>query len=91
MLGHHGVDLRLETGTQGHQLGSVADQLPQLPDLGWGDPGLGQLVHPQPVSQLRRVEFIVLDPTVLPVEPVGMGQVDVGALSLEEIDQPVPP
>ena len=42
----------------------VAGQLPQLADLGRGDPRLRQPAHPQQVGQVRGVPLIVLDPAV---------------------------
>ena len=89
-LGHHSVYLGLGRGAQGHQLGPVADELPQLAQLRRRDPGLGEVVAPQAVGQLGGVAFIVLDPPGVPVQPEGMDQVHVGALGLEQVSGPVP-
>ena len=62
------MHLRLETGAQLHELGSITDQLPKLPDRRRRDPRLRKAVEPQHVRQVRRVDHVVLDATVTPVE-----------------------
>ena len=58
------VHAGLDPGPQRDQLGPVPDQLPQLPGRRRGDPRLRQPTHPQQVSQIRRVAFVVLHPPV---------------------------
>src|SRR4051812_4123871 len=53
------MDLRLETGSDCDQLGSIAHQLPQFAGLRRGDPGLGQSAHPQQIGQISGIAYIV--------------------------------
>jgi hypothetical protein len=48
------------TQPQGHQLGSMAHQLPQLPLTPAGDIRIGQPVHPQQTTQICGIVHIVL-------------------------------
>ena len=68
VLGQHRLDLGLEPGAQGNELGPVAHQLPQLAHRRWGDPGFGQLVEAHPVQQLLAIPVVVLHPAVAPVQ-----------------------
>ena len=70
---------------------AVAHQLPQLTDLGWGDPGLGRLAEAQQVDEVGGVTLVVLHPPVAPVVAQRMGQVDPGAALGQEIGGPVSP
>ena len=45
-------------------LARIAHQLPQLARRRWGDPRLGQSVHPQQISQIGGVADVVLHPPV---------------------------
>jgi hypothetical protein len=91
VLGQHRLRLGLEPGAQGHELGPVADQLPQLAHRRRGDPGLGQLVEAHAVQELLAVPVVVLHPPVAPVQARRVHQVHGGAFGLEQVDGPVPP
>ena len=89
-LGQHGMDLRLESGSDRDQLGSVAHQLPQLAGLRWGDPRLGQSAHPQQIGQIGGVADIVFHPPVpKPLDPQRMRQMHVALRRLQHVDRPV--
>lgn len=90
LLGQHGMDLGLEPRAQADQLGPVADQLPQLRGGRRGDVGLGQAAQAEHGDEVGGVDLVVLHPSVPPVEPEGMGQVDGGPEVLEDVDGPVP-
>jgi hypothetical protein len=90
LFGHHHMHLGLEPRTQRHELGPIANQLPQLPHRGRGDPGLGQATQTQHVSQIDGVPLVVLHSPLPPVEPLGVGQVHPSAVVLSQIDHPVP-
>jgi len=80
----------LEPRTQGHQLGPVADQLPQLSHLRRDDPGLGQAPEAQQVGQVGGVALAVLHPPVAPVVAERVGQVHPGPVGLEQVGGSVP-
>lgn len=84
------MDLRLEAGPQGHQLGPVPHELPELTDLRWRDPGLGQPPQAQQISQVGGVPLVVLDPPVAPVVPQRVGQINPPATLGQHISGPVP-
>lgn len=65
-LGEHGVHLRLESGgARRDELRAVAHQFPQLACGGRGDPGFGESVHPQQVSQIAGVADVVSSPSCI--------------------------
>jgi hypothetical protein len=91
-LGQHRVHLIFAAGPQVHELLPVARQLPELPHLSRGDPGLGQPAHPQQVSQIRCVTLIVFDPAVGErLHAQRMRQVHLGARRGQGVRRPVPP
>ena len=67
-FGHHRMHLRLEARPQLHQLGAVTHQLAQLPDRRRRDPRLRQPPQAQHVGQVGRVDHIVLDPPLTPIQ-----------------------
>src|SRR5918995_3478209 len=87
-FGHHRMHLSLEPRTQGDELGPIAHQLPQLPGGRRGDPRLRQPAQAQHVGQVDGVAFVVLDSPLPPVEALRVGQMDPGAVGLEQIDHP---
>ena len=89
-FGHHRVDLGLEPGAQLHQLGPVADQLPQLTDRRRGDPRLRQTTQAQHVGQIGGVDHVVLDPPIPPVQRLRVGQMHRRAQLLQQVHHPVP-
>ena len=89
-LGQHGMDLRLETGSDRDQLGPIAHQLPQLAGLRWGDPGLGQSAHPQQIGQIGGVADVVFhSPVPEPFDPQRMRQMHPRSAGLQHVDRPV--
>ena len=84
------MDLGLETRPEGDELGPVADQFPQFPHLGRGDPRLGQTTEAQQVGEIPGVALVVLHSPVPPVVPQGMGQVQPAAALLQHVRGPVP-
>jgi hypothetical protein len=54
-LSEHGMRLGFEARAQRDDLRAVAHQFAQLPSRWWGDPRLGQPVHPQQVRQIAGV------------------------------------
>jgi len=83
------VHLAAKTTAQAAQLGPIAHQLPQLPNLRRGDPRLRQTAQAQQVGQVLGIAQIVLDPAVAPVIPGGVGQVQPGATILDDVGGPV--
>ncbi len=90
MLAHHRMHLRLQTGTQTHQLVAIADHLPQLPQLRWRDPRLRQATQTQQVDQIIGVAFVVLHPALAPVVAQRVRQMHVRAHLVQQIDCPIP-
>jgi hypothetical protein len=92
VLGQHRFHLGLEAGADVHQLGPIANQLPQLPKVRRGDPGLGELVKTHPVDELAAVLVVVLHPPALPglTEARGVDQMHGGAQVLQHVHGPVP-
>jgi hypothetical protein len=90
LFGQNGVHLGLEPRSQRHQLGPVAHELPQLPQLWWGDPRLGQVVTAEAMGDLGGVPLVVLHPPSGPVQTRRVHQVHRGATGLEEVHRPVP-
>ena len=84
------MDLGLEATAELHELGPVAHELTQLPRRRWCDPGLGQPTQAQHVGQVDGVTFVVLHPSLSPVQALGVGEVHAGAVRLQEVDDPVP-
>jgi len=83
LLREHRVDLGLEPRAQRDELGPVPDLLAELPGGRRGDPRLGQPAHPQQISKISGVAFVVLDPSVGEAfHPQRVGQVDQGALGV---------
>src|SRR6266545_3638772 len=58
------MHLGLEPAAQRDQLAAVAHRLPQTTHVGRGDPRLGQPAHPEQVSKITSVKFVVLHPPV---------------------------
>src|SRR6266508_1568331 len=72
------MHLGLEPAAQRDQLAAVAHRLPQTTHVGRGDPRLGQPAHPEQVSKITSVKFVVLHPPVREtLNPQGMRQVHV--------------
>nr|WP_257033172.1 hypothetical protein [Streptomyces sp. 1331.2] len=91
LLGEDGMDLRLQSGSQGDALGSMPDQLAQLAYGGRGEIGLGQAAHPQQVGKIPCVPHIVLHaPVGEALDAERVRQVDGGAGGLEHVRGPVP-
>ena len=89
-LGHHRVHLRLKATAELHQLHSIAHQLAQFPDRRRRDPRLRQTTQPQHVRQIGRVDHVVLDPTISPVQRLRVRQMHRRTQLLEQIHHPVP-
>ena len=69
----------------------MPDQLPQFPGRRRGDPRLGQPSHPQQVSEVSGVAFVVLDPAVgKSLDTQWVGQVDPRARLGQHVHRPVP-
>jgi hypothetical protein len=92
LVGQHRVDLAAQTRAQVDQFGSMTNQITQLPRLRWGNPRLGQAVHPQQISKIESVSLVVLDP------PIGetlhsqrVRQMHAGTQLGERVRGPIPP
>ena len=85
------MDLLAQAGPQMNQLRSMPHQLAQLAGRRWGDPPLGQAIHPQQVGQISGVTFVVLHPSVGEAfHSQRVGQVHVSAELSQRIGGPVP-
>jgi hypothetical protein len=82
--------LCLGRGAHVDELDPIPHELAELSDLDRGYPGLGQFADPHAVEQLATIEVVVLHPSALPIEALGVHQMDIGAQFVEDVDGPVP-